>query len=65
MAFFLPYRSFFCVSLALSCVTAVYANENKYIKDVLLKYNYGIIEMTKDGNTHLKEKPKDDKTATH
>lgn len=31
-------------------------DDDKRIKDALLKYNYGIIKMTKSGDTHLLEK---------
>jgi hypothetical protein len=43
------------------CVTSVYANDDKYIKDLLLKYNYGIIKMGLSGETQFfKEFVKED-----
>lgn len=43
-------RNFFLSSLAAFLLLAdLSANEDKYIKDVLLKYNYGIIKMGKSG----------------
>ncbi|MCK4738268.1 MAG: hypothetical protein KAT10_06860 [Sulfurimonas sp.] len=44
---------FLTIVVTLFCVTSIYANQDKYIKDALLKYNYGIIKMAKSGNTHL------------
>ncbi|MCW8895587.1 hypothetical protein [Sulfurimonas sp.] len=35
------------------CVASTNVNDDKRIKDALLKYNYGIIKMTKSGNTKL------------
>lgn len=34
-------------------IAASNVNDDKRIKDALLKYNYGIIKMTKSGNTEL------------
>ncbi|MDT8337673.1 MAG: hypothetical protein RQ763_00595 [Sulfurimonas sp.] len=35
------------------CFATSNVNDDKRIKDALLKYNYGIIKMTKSGNTKL------------
>jgi len=39
--------------LAQFCFAAANVDDDKRIKDALLKYNYGIIKMTKSGNTKL------------
>lgn len=39
--------------LALFCFATSNVNDDKRIKDALLKYNYGIIKMTKSGDTKL------------
>jgi hypothetical protein len=43
---------YFLVSLSIASSNV---NDEKRIKDALLKYNYGIIKMTKSGDTHLLE----------
>ena len=49
------------VFLTFMSITSIYASEDKYIKDALLKYNYGIIKMGKSGETHFfKEFVKED-----
>lgn len=41
---------FFLTSLSMASSNV---NDDKRIKDALLRYNYGIIKMTKSGDTHL------------
>ncbi|MCF6309316.1 MAG: hypothetical protein L3J19_02410 [Sulfurimonas sp.] len=54
-------RKYLFTIVTLFCVTTLYANEDKYIKDALLKYNYGIIKMGKSGETQFfKEFVKED-----
>lgn len=42
-------RYFLTLFVVLFCASSVVANDDKYIKDALLKYNYGIIKMGKSG----------------
>lgn len=44
---------FIFLVLAPLCLALSNVNDDKRIKDALLKYNYGIIKMTKSGNTKL------------
>ncbi len=44
-------RKYFFIVVILFCITTLYANEDKAIKDALLKYNYGIIKMGLSGKT--------------
>ncbi len=38
---------------ALLCAALLHAHEDKYIKDAILKYNYGIIKMCRSGETQF------------
>lgn len=42
-------RFFLSLSAVLLLLTEISANDDKYIKDTLLKYNYGLIKMGKSG----------------
>lgn len=42
-----------CISVLMLLSLSLEANEDKYIKDALLKYNYGIIKMGKTGETQF------------
>ncbi len=46
-------RVLFILLFAVFVMGASNVNDDKRIKDALLKYNYGIIKMTKSGNTQL------------
>lgn len=46
-------RILFLLLITTFCLANSNVNDDKRIKDALLKYNYGIIKMTKSGNTHL------------
>jgi len=44
---------FLLIYVTLLCVASLHANEDKAIKDILLKYNYGIIKMGRSGETEF------------
>jgi len=46
-------RYFLPIYVTLLCVASLHANEDKAIKDILLKYNYGIIKMGRSGETEF------------
>jgi len=46
-------KHFFSIVISFFFITSLSANENKYIKDTLLKYNYGLIKMGLSGETQF------------